>query len=108
MYHITRLTASSFPLAALSYLGSKGGGHLARRRGSLTLFTSRRATLVGFGVTACLVVAVKMSVSPLRRTARYAAGSPCDVKGGGTWLTFHHGPSNCVPRCSKVQPTSIG
>jgi len=107
MYHITRLTASSFPLAALSYLGSKGG-HLARRRGSLTLFTSRRATLVGFGVTACLVVAVKMSVSPLRRTARYAAGSPCDVKGGGTWLTFHHGPSNCVPRCSKVQPTSIG
>ena len=98
-------------LAALSYLGGWGaGGALlgAGPRLSLTLFTSRRATLVGFGVTACLVVAVKMSVSPLRKTAWNAGGSPRDVFGAPTLLTFHHGPSNCVPRCSKVQPTSCG
>ena len=38
------------------------------RRGSLTLFTIRRATLVGFGVAVCLVVPVKTRLSPLRRT----------------------------------------
>ena len=84
------------------------GGHIAGRRGSLTLFNSRRATLVGFGVTACLVLAVKISVSPLRRTAWYADGSPREVSGRPILLTFHHGPSNCVPRCSNVQPTSAG
>ena len=60
------------------YLGSKGGQN-AGHRGSLTVFTSRRATLVGFGVAACLVVEVKISVSPLRMTAWCADGSPRDV-----------------------------
>ena len=75
---------------------------------SLTLLTSRRATFVGFGVAACLVVEVKISVSPLRRTAWCADGSPRDVNGAMSELTFHHGPPYCVPRCILIQPTSCG
>ena len=90
-----------------SYLSSKGGRN-AGRFGSLIFFTSWRATLVGFGVGACLVVEVKMSVSPLRRTAWYADGSPRDVFGATSELTFHHVPPYCVPRCILIQPMSCG
>ena len=90
-----------------SYLSSKGGRN-AGRFGSLIFFTSWRATLVGFGVGACLVVEVKISVSPLRRTAWYADGSPRDVFGATSELTFHHVPPYCVPRCILIQPMSCG
>ena len=74
---------------------------------SLALCTSRRATFVGFGVAACLVVEVKISVSPLRRTAWNADGSD-DVLGATSELTFHHVPPYCVPRCNLTQPMSCG
>ena len=75
---------------------------------SLTLCTSQRATFVGFGVAACLVVEVKISVSPLRMTAWNSDGSPRDVLGALSELTFHHVPPYCVPRCNLTQPMSCG
>ena len=50
--------------------------------------SSPRDTPLGFGVAACLVVAVKMRESPLRRTAWNAAGSPVKVTVLGVGLAL--------------------
>ena len=59
------------------------------RRGSLTLFTIRRATLVGFGVAVCLVVPVKTRLSPLRRTTWCARRWPAVLTMATLLLRLH-------------------